>query len=136
MKKLVYVCGCPGDVNFEVYEKRENEWYKIVKSTKFSYGYRQDHNYEFETIQEPKLLEHPGEYDENRNPGHTGSDNWMRYWVLEGKTVKDYSGWTRRVYVVSSEDEFIDNFINGNRPKSLNEDFDEGFISNFKYKIE
>lgn len=124
MRKLIYCVGCPGDVYFYVYKKIEEGWLLEYRSTTYSYGYDPSVDYKMRQVsnsvfQEMLFAEDMESYDFSRRPFSTGFDNYMIYWVLEGKKVQDYAGWTSRVKVVSEDDEFIDLFIKNHKPCSI-----------------
>ena len=108
-------------MNFAVWTRASNGWVLELRTSQYTYGYDKNKVYTF-VSQAPKVLldkDYP-EFDPDRQPGHSGYDDTMIYWNLEGKTVKDFVGWTDRVYVVSSDDKFIDGFVDGTiRPEHL-----------------
>jgi len=123
--KLLYLLGCPGDVSFCVFNKIKAGWQSIFCTENSSYGYNSNHDYQWKKEKDGIIINknttaHPfvstdsvGEYDINRIPNHTGYDNYMIYWTLEGKKCKDYSGWAWRVRVISDDNKNIEKFING-----------------------
>lgn len=104
IKKTVYLCDCIGKVHFAIYEQINlHEWMLISKSSKSSYGFDPDFNYKMKSVNDKNaiiLTNKVGEYNQFRRPNHSSYDNYMIYWVLEGKECQDMAGWLDRVRVM------------------------------------
>ncbi len=97
--------GCPGDTWFSFWRKRGDSWIQTHESASYSYGFDPAHDYQMRFC-EPRELsaELVGPYDVERCPLHTGFDDYMIFWCLEGKVVRDYAGWSSRVVLITEEE--------------------------------
>lgn len=102
--KILYMCDCAGRVRLGIFYKSDNDWCFMKETKDSTLGFDSKHRYEW--IDKKQILKRNeiDNYNPNRIPTHTGFDNYMVYWALEGKKVKDYMGWFKRVRIIKDLD--------------------------------
>lgn len=118
--KLLKLYDCPGCIHFRIYRYEGNDfnskWHFILHSINTTYGYDPNFKYNFKvpdyryknTLLQSTMFD---KFNPDREPNHSGFDEYMIFWTLEGEKVKDLNWCTDRVFVLSDDNDFIIDFI-------------------------
>ena len=90
--KILIMRDCPGYVSLSLWMKDGDSWVRLFKSHELAYGLNLSDDYDMRVNHYRVTKDEVGDYVEGRKCYNTGYDDYMIFWVLEGREALDYCG--------------------------------------------